>query len=152
MGWILGVGRWVLAWAAGAAFACLLGVTASAHFVAEGLAAIAGPIALNDRLAMIGADLIGFAPTYGLLIGAALLVAFAAASAMAHFAPSAWFVLCVLAGALGVAGVVAGLHMMFGVPVLAGAREPLGLAAQGLAGAFGGGVFATVARAPKQAA
>lgn len=151
MTWIFGLGRWLLAWAIGAGVACVLGVAASAHFVADALAAVSGPIGLNDRMAMISADLSGFAPTYGALIGGAMLVSLALATLAARFAPGARIILCVLAGAVGVGGVVAGLHAVFGVPVLAGAREPLGLAAQGLAGAIGGLIFALIAGPAKKA-
>jgi hypothetical protein len=144
-----GIGRWIIAAAAGIAATCLLGLVAQSHFALESLGAAVGPISLADRFTMIGADLVGLGPTYGTLVGGTLLVLFGAASLIARLAPATRVVVAALAGLIGVVAVVMGLEAVFGQPVLKGAASPVGLAAQAAAGLIGGLVFAIVS-APKR--
>lgn len=142
MGWLVGLARWLAAFAVALGLTVVLGIGAQSHFTLESLGASAGPITMQDRLAMFGADLKGFAPRYAMLVGAASLATYALATVAMRFLPAARWVLAPLAGAGGVLAVIFGLEAAFGQPVLKGAIGPMALLAQALAGAAGGALFA----------
>jgi hypothetical protein len=141
--------RWTGGAALGIAVTCLLGVAAQSHFALETLGPSIGPITVQDRLTMIGADLTGFGPRYAMLVGGASVVTYAAAALIARFAPSVRVLVGITAGVVGVLAVVLGLEAAFGQPVLKGAANPIGLGAQALAGGVGGLLFALIS-APKR--
>jgi hypothetical protein len=137
--------RWVLGFVAALALTTILGTSAQAHFVLEGLGAAAGPVTLYDRLSMIWADLQGFGPRYAMLVGAASLITYGAATLLGRWLPAWRVAFLALAGAGAVLAVVMGLEAAFGQPVLKGAQGIMGLLAQGLAGAIGALAFVGLA-------
>lgn len=123
----------------------LTGILASivqTQFVLAALIAVGAPVGLADRLAMTGADLLGFAPLYTGLIALGFLAAFGAGALVRR-----WTGLppVLVYGAAGAACLALMLALMreafFGVPLVAGARTPAGVLAQLACGALGGAVF-----------
>jgi len=100
------------------------------------------PIAFSDRFSTAAYDLQHFGPLYGLFILVAFLIAFFVGQDLGNKYPRLriyWLV-----GA-GIVAIYVMLFLMkqvfFGVPIVAGARDGLGLFLQMLAGGAGGYVF-----------
>ena len=89
-------------------------------------------------------DLLGFAPTYALIVSIAFAIAFLVTGALLKFTPltksALWYA---LAGAVAI-GVTLVLmrEVFFGLALVAGARSIAGIIMQIIAGAIGGWVFA----------
>jgi len=121
----------------------VLGVVIQSVFVLIGLADVGASIRPGPALGMIGDDLRGLAPLYGVIIALGFLIAFLAAAFVGRVAslPRSW----VFAGAGGVCMVVTLLAMQevfFGVQVIAGARTTAGFLVQTAAGALAGALYA----------
>ena len=138
------IGRYVLAVIVTAALATI----ASAQFVIAALSQAGAIVPITDRAAMSAADLISLAPLYAVFIGFALAMAFIAAGLISQKRPNLRLPLFIGAGAVAILVMLLAMErVFFGVPIIAGARTPLGLLTQVLCGAAGGYIFAKTRRA-----
>lgn len=98
---------------------------------AAGQAAESAPAALTtgERLSWIAHDLVGLEPLYGMLTGAALLIAFLAAGLVARYTGLRPIVFAV-AGAVAIFVLFTLMKLQLGTVGVFGARGTLGLAAQ----------------------
>lgn len=143
----MGLFRLLAAFAAAVLVMTVLGSLAQTQFVIAALKRTGAPVGWGERLAMSGADLIGFAPLYAALIAIGFLIAFAAAALVLRLVALPRTQIYGLAGAACVALMLVLMReVFFGIPLLAGAREPLGFAAQAGAGLIAGVVFALLTR------
>jgi hypothetical protein len=148
--------RRLVAFLVAALVMAVLGAAMHSLFVQEAWLAAASqantgyPAALTigDRLAWIGHDIVGMhfgtasnAPPYGLLTGIGLLIAFLAAGLVARFTGLRLIVFAV-AGAVAMFVLFTALKAVLGTVGVFGARGMFGLAAQMLAGAIAGFIFA----------
>ena len=137
----------ILAVVATTILACVIGT----QFVLAGLSEVGIAIPLATRIANTWYDVVnlGFIPSpafgfsYGLMITIGLLIAFIAAAAVAHFLPRYRVIIFTVAGAVAVFTQLWLSFQSFEVMLFAFARTPTGLAAQAIAGAVGGWLFAT---------
>jgi len=113
-------------------------------FVLKALTDIDIDIGLTEALQMIGGDLLGLLPTYGVIIVATLALAFT----FARFAflkqqkPASFTALIyALAGMVGFFVMLSAMQPMLNVTLIAGARNTAGFMAQCGAGALAGIVF-----------
>jgi len=137
---------WVRGFLIALAFTAIAGAVASSTFVLNALAAISGPIPIGDRLQAAGADIVGFGPTYAAVLAVPLALLWGLAGVLTRKAAALRLPLMALAGGAAVGLVLVGLVAAFGNQVVAGAREPAGLAAQVGVGAIAGALFALVHR------
>ena len=111
------------------------------QFVLARLAGVGAQIGLGDRLRMTLGDIAGLAPSYGAILGIALAIGFAVAWVVKRFLKPLAAIAYPLAGAAAVATALQLMSMQFEMTPVAGARGPLGFAAQCAAGALAGWVF-----------
>lgn len=138
--------RLFLAFLAAVLLMAVLGTIVQTQFVLAALAAVGAPLTLSDRLAMTGADLVGFAPVYALVIAVGLLVAFAVAGFLSRRLKVPHVLVFVLAGAAAIALMLVLMRLVFfGIPLIAGTRTMAGTLAQIACGALAGLVFALAA-------
>lgn len=137
---------WVRAYVIAVVVAAVLGAIASSTFVLNGLASIMGPIPLADRAASGLKDLRDFAPTYAAALAIPYAVMLALGGLVARRARGLRIPVLIAAAAGASATVVLGLAAAIGNPVIAGARDPAGLAAQVACGAIAGLIFALAHR------
>lgn len=135
--------------------AAAVGIVAAIVFhslsVQAGLTAIGAKMTLSTRLGTIGRDLLGLAPSYGIVVAIALAIGFVVAAwlkwRLRPLAPVAY----PLAGAAALAAALALMHVAYdGVTPIAGARGPVGFLLQCFAGGLAGAVFAFTGCARKQ--
>ena len=142
--------RKILSYAAAVLLTTALACAFSSHFVLWALSVDLGvEIGVGRWLATIAGDVLGMGPLYGVVVAVAFCIALPVAAlvvGMLRRAGVAWLGLRPLG--FGTGGAAAMLAALFIIRLLveelpvAGARTPLGLAAQALAGAVGGCLFA----------
>lgn len=133
------------------AIAAILGAVLSSLWVAYDLAAIGAPVSpsLIARTALT--DVAGMGLTYGVILAAGFLIAFAAAAVTHRVSGLSRPTVFLVAGVISVAVTLALMKpVFFGANPIAGARSALGLAAQALAGGLAGFVFAALTPRPKR--
>lgn len=142
----------MLSWVRGITISLVLvavaGALLSSTFVLNDLP-IDGPIPFGDRVNAGVGDLLQFGPTYAAVLAAPWIILLGLTGFLARTLAPARPVLMALAGAAAVAVVLVGLERVFGQQVIAGARAPLGFAAQLAAGAVCGLLFALIHRPAK---
>lgn len=155
MNWLRRIGGFAASVALATALACVF----STHFVLSALADLGVAIGAGRWLATMGQDLLGMGPFYGAVIAFGFLIAFPVASLILWLLrrwgvqprglPSIGFT---AAGAVAVLAALMVIQGLLGEMPVAGARTPLGLAAQALAGALGGLAYPWLAGASRKAA
>lgn len=101
----------------------------------------------GERMSMAIYDLLHFAPLYGAFILIAFLIAFLAGGMVYRFAKFGRVIVYSVAGAAAMAVMLYAMkQVFFGVPIVGGARDGLGLALQILAGGLGGVIFHLLSR------
>ncbi|GAA0859173.1 hypothetical protein [Aliiglaciecola litoralis] len=111
------------------------------QFVLHELTKLGVEIDLMTRLNMSFEDIIGLLSTYGSAIAVALLIAFVSVKLLSKVLSKRWQSMYPIAGALAILVTLLTMHPILEITLIAGARTPLGVAMQGLAGLFGGWVF-----------
>lgn len=111
------------------------------QFVLYELTKLGVLIDVSTRLKTTMEDLIGLIPAYGSAILVALLLAFIVVKGITKFTPVKTNYLYPIAGATGIFVTLMAMQPILNITLIAGAREPLGIALQCLAGLFGGWVF-----------
>lgn len=111
------------------------------QFVLHELSRLGVEIDLPTRISSTIDDLLGLAPGYGGIIAAGLLIGFLVMGLVRKFRPQTGFWVYPLAGFLALMVTHIAMFPIFNVTLIAGAREPMGMLVQCLAGAFGGWAF-----------
>ena len=114
----------------------------SSHFVLRGLESLGVDVEFADRFAMYAHDVAGMSLMAGAVAGTGLLIAFPVAALIVRFLPKLRTLGYVLAGVAAMVVALMTMQSVLGMMPMAGARTWGGLAAQGVAGALGGYVFA----------
>jgi zinc transporter ZupT len=111
------------------------------QFVIAGLRSVGVAVPLSDQMVMSWYDLIGLAPTYGVVILVGLLIAFLVMRQVEKrtFESTYWYA---FGGALTFIVIVAAMQPILGITLITGARSILGWSAQCLSGALAGVWFA----------
>jgi len=129
------------------------------QFVLSGLISVGAEIPLSVRIETIFVDFVGLLPTYGAIIFVGMLIAMTVAVLLAkkirtkpleqatdqpqNSQKSALWVYT-LAGAVAMFTLLAAMHPILNVSIIAGARGFSGLLTQSIAGAIGGTVFGLI--------
>jgi hypothetical protein len=119
--------------------------------VLAGLISVGADIPLSLRLQTVLDDLLGLLPTYGIIVFIGMLIAMSVANYLSKALTKRWQVkstlwLFALAGATAIFSILAAMHPILDVTIIAGARGMAGLLTQSIAGAIGGCVFAVLRR------
>lgn len=130
--------------------ASALGSVLQTQFNLANLQALGAPMSLSVRLHTTGLDLLGFSPTFAVLVLLGFVFALPSASLLTRSWPAGRWLLFALAGALAVLAAMALANALLPMPTLIGANRSLagtlGLMACGSLGAL---LFASLAqRAP----
>ena len=129
--------------------ASVLGSVLQTQFNLANLQALGAPVPLTVRLHTTGLDLLGFSPTFAVLVLLGFVFALPAASLLARYRPALRGVIFALAGALAVLAAMALANALLPMPTLIGANRSLagtlGLMACGSLGAW---LFALLGRRP----
>lgn len=141
MAWL----RIPLAFVVAALVMAVAGTVAQTQFVLAALGGIGAPVSFSDRLAMTGADIVGFAPLYAALIAVGFLVAFGVAGLLLRWLALPRMLVFAAAGAACIALMLVLMReVFFGIPLIAGTRTVTGFAVQIACGALAGAVFAAL--------
>jgi len=132
------------------AFACLVTFVLSSvvhsQFVLQGLVDIGITVSLQDRLKMTIDDLQGLFATLGAIISLSLLLGFTAVAAINKLTKTVYYntYLYPLAGSVTIWVMLAAMHPIMNITVLASARSTAGLVSLCICGAIGGIVFSKI--------
>ncbi len=122
--------------------ASVLGCAASAQFTLANLIGFGIDVPLTTWLATSLEDVIGMGPTYAVVAAVAFIPGFGFASLLLRWVPgprSFWFA---VAGGAAIVTAILLLRHLGGGTIFGGARSPMGLLAQALAGGVAGWLFA----------
>ena len=144
--------RRIVAYFAAVAATAVLGCIASTHFVLRGLTELGVSIGFGEWLRALGHDVLGMGPMLGILVAVCFLIAFPVAALIVRFLPNLRTVGYVAAGGVAILVALYSMEAALATVPIAGARTPAGLAAQGVAGAAGGFVFALLSRQRREPA
>jgi hypothetical protein len=121
--------------------------------VLSGLISVGAEIPLSVRIKTVFADFVGLLPTYGVIVLVGMLIAMSVAVLIAktllakpldnaiNKPQKSQIWLYALAGAVAMFAILAAMHPILNVSIIAGARGLSGLLTQSIAGAIGGAVF-----------
>lgn len=127
--------------------ASVLGTVLQTQFNLANLQALGAPMPMAVRLQTTGLDLLGFSPTFAVLVILGFVFALPAASLLSRHWPVARWAIFALAGALAVLVAMALVNALLPMPTLIGANRSLagtlGLMACGSLGAL---LFAILGR------
>jgi hypothetical protein len=139
----------VLAFGLAVVTAAALGAAISSHFVMNGLAEAGAALTLHDRLTAIGLDLVGFGPVYAAVLAPLFAVGFAIAGWISRRLAGTRGLAFVAIGAASVLAALFALEAVLGLQPVSGARAADGVAAQAMAGAVAGFLFARLTAKPR---
>jgi 4-amino-4-deoxy-L-arabinose transferase-like glycosyltransferase len=120
----------------------VLGSIAATQFVLAELRTMQVAVPFSVRFETTAHDIVGMGPTFAPIVAGALLVAFVVAALLTRFVPLSdrrWYL---VGGFVGIIVALLLVKAVLGGTPIAGARGTLGLVSQGIAGLFGGWVFA----------
>lgn len=136
--------RIVVSWLAASALGFMAASISHSLSVLNRLQALGIEIAVAKQLQMIGGDLLGLLPSYGMVIALALIPALWVASrvvgALGNWR-TGWFV---LAGFSALLVALLAMQPILDITLIAGARGLTGLTLQCLCGALAGAVYAAL--------
>lgn len=117
----------------------------STNRIINSLDSIGANTSITDRVSMSFYDLTHFGSLYGIFIFFAFMIAFLAAWGVYKIAGFGRIIVYSVAGATAMFIMLWAMEQVFfGVPIVGGARDGLGLFFQVLAGSMGGFIFATL--------
>lgn len=145
MRWLLRIGYLLFATLIGFLFASMLHTQA----VLAKLTDIGIIITLSERLSTTWQDMLGLAPTYGLIILIGLTIAFSVAGLINKKLKSTGMVLYPLAGGLAFLVILLAMQPILNVTLIAGARGTSGLLMQVVAGLIAGLCFSSLMKRKK---
>lgn len=141
------VGVYALAVAAMA----VLGAAVQSAFVLASLSDVGAEIGAGAALAMMGADIVGLGPLYGVFIAIGFLIAFLVAALAGRWLPAPRTLVFIAAGAVCMAVMLTAMReVFFDVQLIAGARSLPGFLAQAAVGGACGALFAALTPAPNK--
>ena len=143
MKWLKGV----MAFGLAVVITAVAGAVVHSQFIVANMAEMGHPVALGDRIAWTGHDIVGMFSTYAPIIALAFVLAFPIAAHVSRRLNRLRTFGYTLAGAAAIVCALLVMKQMLDISGVAGARTALGIAAQGLAGALGGWLFALTSRA-----
>ena len=120
----------------------VLGSVAATQFILAELRTMQVAVPFSVRIETTVHDIVGMSPTFAPIVAGALLVAFLVAALLTRFVPlpdRRWYL---VGGFVSIIAALLLVKAMLGGTPIAGARGTLGLVSQGIAGLFGGWVFA----------
>jgi len=133
----------LIAWPVATLVCASLAAFVSSQRVLNALPDPQGQIGLAERFSMGLYDIQHFGTVYGLFILCAFLIAFLAGGIVYRFAKFGRPIVYMVAGAIAMFVMLTAMkQVFFGVDLIAGARDGVGLGLQMLSGAVGGYVFA----------
>lgn len=135
----------LLGWLLAVLTAAVAGSLVQSWLSTAAIAGIHEPMAISDRLGVVGHDLVHFAPTWGAVMALGLLLAFPVAAWIARYLPRARTLLFPLSGLVAVLAALLVMDAMLPVTLVAAARDPGGQLLLGLGGALAGWVYLGVA-------
>lgn len=136
--------RIVVSWLAASGLGFVAASISHSLSVLNRLRALDVEIATEYQVQMIGGDLLGLLPSYGVVIALALVPAFWVASRIVRIFGTwrtGWFV---LAGFSALLVALLAMHPILDITLIAGARGLPGLIMQCLCGALSGAVYAAL--------
>ncbi len=137
--------RALLAYVVAVLLTAALATALHTQFVAAALAQLDAPLSLAQRLQMTAHDIRGMGPVYALLIGVSFAIALPLAGLLQRkLMPERRRLAYVLAGAAALLTALTLMQSLLGIMPIAGARSLAGWLCQGLAGAAGGWLFASL--------
>lgn len=123
----------------------------STQKVIGGLGDVGGQVQFGDRISMTIYDAVHFGSLYWGFITIAFLIAFIAAWALHKGVKFGRPIIFAVAGAVAMLVMLLAMEQVFfGVPIVAGARDVIGLLLQMLAGGIGGFIFAKLSASRTQ--
>jgi hypothetical protein len=127
--------------------ATLMGTVLQTQFNLANLQALGAPMPLGVRVQTTCLDLLGFSPTFAVLVILGFIFALPAASRLTRVWPKGRWLLFALAGALAVLAAMALANALLPMPTLIGANRSLaGTLALMASGSLGALLFAVLAR------
>lgn len=131
----------------------VLAVVSSSQRVINQLPIDDASASFGKRLSMSLYDLQHFAPLYGLFILIALLIAFLASALLYRGIKFGRLIIFTVAGGVAIWVMLWAMEQVFfGVPIVAGARDGVGLTLQIFAGGLGGLLFSFLSQSKKNPA
>ncbi len=135
--------RWLIA----GVFTILLGVSLQTQMVIAGLNELGANIGLSQSLSMTGYDLLYLSQMYGIFILIALFIAFFAGGLLHRFVKFGRPVIYAIAGGVAIFVMLFAMKQaFFGVHLISGASDGLGIGLQIIAGVIGGLLFARLSQ------
>ena len=119
---------------------------AHTHLIIQGLREVGAEVPPSVELATAGGDLVGLAPSFGIVIAIALLLGFLVAGIARRFVRLPRPIAFALAGGAALATALWLMHLSYEITPIASARSWAGFLTLCAAGALGGLVFASVSR------
>ena len=143
--------RWVKfylpCWLLAGVFTILLGVSLQTQMVISGLNDLGTNIGLSQSLSMTGYDLFYLSQMYGIFILIALFVAFLAGGMLHHLIKFGRPVIYAVAGGTAILVMLFAMKQaFFGVHLISGASDVVGITLQIFAGIVGGLLFARLSQ------
>jgi hypothetical protein len=117
------------------------------QMVLLGLTNLGVNITWTNRMYMVGQDLLGLLPTYGIIVTVGLAIGFGVTKAIKKYTRFNNYALYVLAGGVTMLVILFTLHPILHITLLAGARSGFGLLLQIVAGLLGGFIFMSLRKA-----
>lgn len=133
--------RWFLAWLVAVVVTAVTGSIIQTQFNLARIADLGAPVGLAERMQTTLADLLGFAPLWGIIVAGGLLVALLVAGGLARLWPRWSIGLHVAAGFAAPFAALLIMEVMMPVTVVAAARSWPGLVLISLPGALGGWLY-----------
>lgn len=142
--------KFLLGWVLGALSTTALGVLLQTQNVIARLGSIGAEIGVGERLSMSLYDLIHLGSLYVIFVSAGTFVAYLAGLLVFRLAGFGRPIVFAVAGAVAMLVMLLLMKQaFFGVHMIAGARDVIGIGLQMLAGALGGLLFERITRKPK---
>lgn len=132
---------WFSAWLAAVMVTALSSSIVQTQLNIARIVELGVPVSWGERLQTTGQDLLGFAPLWGIIVAAGLLVALLVASGLARRWPGRSILLHVLAGFAAPLVALLVMEAMLPVTVIAAARSWTGVLLISLPGALGGWLY-----------
>ncbi len=138
--------RLILAFVITVAVTSVLAVAASSQFVMAGLRGLGAEIGGGEMARVMVHDVAGMAPLYSMFVAAALLLGFLLTGFLWPRVKLPRPLSYAIGGGAAIAAMLLIMGAVLGIMMVAGARTPLGFAAQCAVGAVGGLIFAALSR------
>jgi len=138
------IGNVLLAWLAAVVTATVLGSIVQTQFNLASIAALDVAIPFGTRLLTTAQDIVNFGMLYGVLVAITYVIAFAVAACLVRWLSLPRPVLFMVAGAVGIATLLALLNAALPMAAIAATRSTLAVLLMALAGVPAGLVYLRV--------